>query len=108
MLVGLSEIENAFNDGFRSPYAIRDFLLHASKRWVRAPRYVVLVGEGSFDYRNLLGQNDSLVPSFLRRGTLGIYAADNALASPDEDTLPLMAIGRIPVTTEEQLNAYVR
>ena len=107
MLVGVSEIENAFNDGFRSPYAIRDFLLYASKHWTRAPRYVVLVGEGSFDYRNLLGQNDSLVASLLRRGNLGIYAADNALGSAGEPTLPLMAIGRIPVTTEAQLETYV-
>ena len=106
MIVGLSTIENEFQHGFRGPEAIRQFLRRA-RRWQSAPRYVVLLGEGSLDYRNLLGHADSLVPPLLRRGTQGIFVSDNALGANKGSSLPAMAIGRIPVVSEDELASYV-
>ena len=107
-IVSLSEIANEFAHGYPGAHGIRAFLRHASRRWQMAPRYVVLLGEGSFDVRNLLGHDDSLVPPMLRAGALGMYAADNAYGSSSASTsLPEMAIGRIPVTSPDGLAAYV-
>ena len=107
MIVGLSMIENEFQHGFRGPEAIRRFL-QSARRWQRAPRYVVLLGEGSLDFRNLLGHDDSLVPPLLRRSTHGIFASDNAFGtSHGGSSLPAMAIGRIPVVSEDELTIYV-
>ena len=108
MVVTVEEIENEFASGFPTPHAIRDFLRYTNDRWLRAPRYVVLVGEGSWDYRNVYGLSDSLVPPLMELGTNGIYASDNSLADVvGDDALPEMAIGRIPVATTEELDAYV-
>ena len=72
------------------------------------PRYVVLVGEGTLDYRNLQGFGDSRAcrRSWCRREG-GLFPSDNRLADVDGDGRPDMAIGRIPVLTAAELDAYV-
>ena len=108
-IVTRSEIENEFSDGFRSPAAVRRFLEHARRRWQRSPRYVVLVGEGSLDYRDLLGHGDSALAPVMARSADGLYASDGALAPENDDSaLPALAIGRIPVATPDELAGYVQ
>ncbi len=108
MVVDIEHIYNEFSYGFPNPHAIRDFLTYSHKRWRRAPRYVALVGTGSFDYRDLLGIGDNLVPTLMARGTQGIFASDNTLAGVvGNGELLDVAIGRIPVSTETELDAYL-
>ena len=46
---------NEFNYGIYNPKAIRDFLSYAYNNWKKSPRYVVLAGNGTYDYKNNLG-----------------------------------------------------
>jgi hypothetical protein len=99
---------DGFNHGISNPYAVRDFLSHAYRKWRRPPRYVVLVGKGSLDYKDLDGLGGNLVPPLLVATKDGLYASDNRFADVEgDDGIPEMAIGRIPVLTNEELEDYL-
>ncbi len=55
MVVLLPDIYDAFNFGIANPEAVRDFLEYAWHNWRKAPRYVVRVGDGSHDYKDIRG-----------------------------------------------------
>ena len=49
-VVNVNDIYDQFNHGIIDPHAIRDFLAHAAAHWpAPALRYVLLVGDASFD-----------------------------------------------------------
>jgi hypothetical protein len=54
-LIDIEDLYDEFSFGNKSPRAIKDFLASAKARWSRAPRFVLLVGDASFDPRNYLG-----------------------------------------------------
>ncbi|MBU1708221.1 hypothetical protein KKB28_09975, partial [bacterium] len=60
MRVKLSDVYDEFGWGNTDPVAIRDFLLYAYNNWrgssgaEQAPRYLLLVGDGNYDYRGNL------------------------------------------------------
>ena len=52
MRVRLTDVYDEFSWGVRDPVAIRDFLKYAYENWQGPPKYVLLVGDGDYDYRN--------------------------------------------------------
>ena len=109
MVVDLEDIYDEFNFGIPSPHAIREFLRYAYTSWSSAPKYVLLAGNGTFDYKNLLGYGDNLLPPVMVGTEYGLFASDNYLADVlHDDGVPEMAIGRIPAANEEQFAAFVK
>ena len=108
MVVNLEDIMDEFNYGISSPIAIHDFLAYAYYNWEKAPRYVVLAGEGTYDYKDNMGLGDNLVPTMVVSTPSGLFPSDNYFADADGDRLPDMAIGRLPVLTAEELQDLVR
>ena len=106
-VVLLEDVMDEFNHGISNPHAIREFLKHAHQYWTKAPRFVVLAGAGHLDYKNALGLGGNLVPPLLASTANGLYASDNRFADLNEDGWPELAIGRIPVVTASELEAYV-
>ena len=54
VLVDVQDIYDEFNHGIVHPRAIRDFIDHAYRRWLKpAPRFVLLVGDASWDTKNV-------------------------------------------------------
>ena len=104
MVVMVEDIMDEFNYGISSPKALHDFLGHAYRNWIRHPRYVLLAGEGTYDYRDNLGHGDNLVPVKMLATPLGLVPSDNYFADVDGDHIPDMAIGRLPVATDMELN----
>lgn len=51
-VVTVTDIYDRFGDGFLGPEPIRDFLRHAWEHWQPRPRYVLLFGDASWDYKN--------------------------------------------------------
>ena len=107
MVVNLENIMDEFNYGIYSPWAIKDFLTYAHYNWVKPPKYVVLVGEGTYDYKDNKGNGDNLVPTMIVKTPDGLFASDNILADADGDHLPDVAIGRLPVLTAEELQTLI-
>ncbi len=105
-VVDIEDIYDEFNHGIKNADAIWSFLHHAHTRWRTGPRYVVLAGEGSFDYKNYLGYGDSIVPTLLTPTPQGLFPSDNLYADVvGNDWLPEMAIGRLPVIDAAELVA---
>jgi hypothetical protein len=108
MIVDVEDIMDEFNHGLYKPEAIRDFLSFAYRNWKKAPRYVVLAGEGTFDYKDNQGYTDNLVPAMLVATPYGLFASDNRYADVyGNDGVPEMAIGRLPVMTPEELETVI-
>ena len=63
-LIDVEDIYDEFSYGTKTPQAIKDFLTRASTSWQTPPRFVLLVGDASFDPRNYLGLgNQDFLPT---------------------------------------------
>jgi len=109
-VVTIEQVYDEFSYGLADPTAIRDFLSYAHQHWARpAPRYVLLVGDASYDYRdNLQAPNKNLLPTYLvQTHFVGETASDNWFVDFDGDSLPEMAIGRLPVSSAAEARIVV-
>ena len=103
-VVDVEDIYDEFNWGIVNADAIWSFLRYAYTRWLVAPRYVLLAGEGSSDYKDYLGFGDSVIPTLLAPTPHGLFASDNLYVDVQgNDWLPEMAVGRLPVISAEEL-----
>jgi hypothetical protein len=102
-IVAVDDIMNEFNFGLSSPEAIKQFLAYAYSYWIRAPKYVLLAGAGTWDYRDNKGEGGNLIPPAMVHTSYGLSTSDNYLADIDEDHVPEMAIGRLPVLTPQEM-----
>ena len=109
MVVKLEDIMNEFNYGISSPEAIKKFLSTAYSKWRKSPRYVVLAGDGSMDYKDNLGLRWK--PHTIQRWYLppyGLSISDNYLADVNGDHVPEIAIGRLPVISPDELQTVIQ
>jgi hypothetical protein len=107
-LVDVEDIYDEFNFGEKSPKAIKDFLTLAKANWGKPPRFVLLVGDASFDPRNYLGLGDfDFVPTKLIDTVYLETASDDWFVDFNSDGLPEMAIGRLPVQTSDEASIVV-
>jgi hypothetical protein len=108
IVVDLQDVMDEFGDGIDSPHAIEAFLAYARLHWSPAPRFVLLAGAGSFDYKDNLGLGGNLVPPLMAGTPSGLFASDNRFVDLDgDDLVPEIAIGRVPVLTAAELDAYI-
>ncbi len=106
--VDVNDVYWEFADGDRDPFAIRDFLAFATENWAVGPRFAVLIGNGNLDYRDLLGHGDNWIPPALAVTDGGLFPSDSMLADfVGDDGVPEVAIGRFPVSSEEQLRGIL-
>ncbi len=103
----VEDIYDEFNRGVVSPWAIRDFLHHASENWAEPPEYAFLAGDGSIDSKNYDGLGECLVPAPFAVTVDGLVPSDNLLADwVGDDGVPDVAIGRLPAQQAAELAAY--
>ena len=110
MVVDVQDIYNQFNYGVFSPQAIKDFLAYAHSYWRGpAPLFVLLAGDATFDYQDYMELGvENLVPAYLVYSSgFGETVSDNWYADIDDDALPEMFIGRLPVNTPAELSAVI-
>ncbi len=106
LVVDVQDIYDEFAHGLADPGAIQAFI-RQSQRWQRKPRYVVLVGGGNFDYRNILGTGTNWVSPLMWGGVNGLYASDTLLGDVDGDGVPEVAVGRVPAQSTAEVLSYV-
>jgi hypothetical protein len=72
------------------------------------PAYVLLVGDGSYDYKDYLGYGYPLVPTEMVATPEGFFPSDNVLADIiGNDGVPEFAVGRIPAVDTAELDQYI-
>ena len=104
----IDELVDQFAFGIKKhPLSIKNFIAFARAYYAVSPKYVLLLGKGvTYDqYRynesRPVTERINLVPTF------GNPGSDNILASSDYDATPEIPIGRLSVTTGDEINAYL-
>jgi len=108
-IVDVEDVYDEITGGEFTPVAIQDFVRRIAKSWHPAPRYLLLVGSATYDYRNYLGgAGVNLVPTMLVDTTF-VEAADDAYFGTLDDShvAPDLFVGRIPAATSSELEAIV-
>ena len=117
------QVYNEFSSGMADPAALRDFIKmyydKAAGDTTRQPRYVLLLGDASYDYKDRLKNNTNYVPAYengLSLDPLSTYTSDDFFGFLDDNedinsalvtNLLDVGIGRIPAQTTAQANAFV-
>lgn len=117
--IPLQAVYDQFNGGMVEPQAIRRFMQVAAANWNPAPRFLLLVGDATYDPRGYLAPDEAnRLPAFLIPTTFGgETASDFGFAHlsgpvwpPQDANLPLqpdLAVGRIPARSPGQVTALV-
>ena len=104
-LVDVNSIYNEYSDGHRSAESIAKFIQDAHKK---GTKYVLLVGNTHTDMLNNVTNNPSQIPSLYRATEHEKWVlSDSAYADVNGDDVPDLAIGRFPVSNNEELNNMV-
>ncbi len=110
-IVDIEDVYDEFSFGEKSPQALKDFVTRARSSWKRAPRFLVLAGDATMDPRDYAGLGGAdFVPTKqvpMARVSLET-ASDDWFADGDDDGVPEMAVGRLPVRTAAQAATVVR
>ncbi len=107
-VVEIEDIYDQFSFGQKQPRAVKEFLASTRTNWQKAPRFVLLVGDASFDPKSYLGAGDfDLVPSQFLDTAFMETTSDDALVDFNQDGLPEMFIGRLPVRSGSETAALV-
>lgn len=111
-VVDVQDVYDEFGYGLMSAEAIRDFLAFAYSQWQGpAPSHVLLVGDGTYDFRRYLATSmPTYLPPYLEMvdPDLGETATDNRfVAVSGNDILPDMNIGRLPANSAAEATAMV-
>ena len=113
------QIFNEFSSGMRDPVAIRHFLKmfydRAGGDPLLYPRFCVIIGDCSYDYRNRLNSNSDYVITYESKESLttGTYSTDDFYVILDDSEIMRgtdlmdMAVGRLPVATLEEAEGMV-
>ncbi|NOZ56503.1 MAG: hypothetical protein GXO73_06910 [Calditrichaeota bacterium] len=106
-MIDVQDLYDEFSFGSKSPAALKSFLERTRSAWEKAPRYVLLLGDASYDPRDYLGYDEDLVPTKLIDTDVFETASDDWFADFDNDGVPEMAVGRLPVDSVDEARAVV-
>jgi hypothetical protein len=110
LAVSIDDVYSEFGFGEPRPEAVRELLAYAYHHWRKpAPRYVLLFGDGTYDFKDYLGTGvRNQVPPLMVKTSYLWTASDPAYAAVNgDDILPDLAIGRLPVQNPEEARAMV-
>jgi hypothetical protein len=113
-LIAVDDIYDDFSFGKFDPLAIKHFLHYTTENWMPYPKYVLLVGDATYDLKNNLGKDNP--PNFVPMYELGTYLSGDPVFS--RNTLyegeyvnfgqgEVMCLGRITVRTRQEVRDYI-
>jgi hypothetical protein len=115
IIVTTDQIYNEFSGGVLDVVAIRDYIAYAFYNWNIRPSFVCLLGDGSFDYKNIRSNQINYVPAWELthpqiHQVYGLTTDDFFVNVVDGQNLidkPDLAIGRIPANSLAEGNNYI-
>ncbi len=106
-VVDVEAVYHAFGHGLKTPKALRAFLARLAEDDRTRPRWVLLAGAGDFDFKGRYGLGGNELPPLMVSTPAGLLASDNALVDFDDDGAPDLTVGRLPVRSRQELDAYL-
>ncbi len=123
IVVSTEQVYNEFGSGTADPTAIRDFVKMYYDKFgsspVNKPKYLLLFGDASFDYKDRIVANTNLVPAYqnnLALDPLSSYASDDFFGFLDNNedinsglviNLLDIGIGRVPAKNADEAKNFV-
>jgi hypothetical protein len=117
MTVTPTQVYSEFSYGVQKSKALKDFMNTALTNWSKPPRFLLILGDGTFDPNDY---NVTGLPANQRaareRGTLPApiivgrfidFSSDNYFVSPDTTHVPRISVGRLPTNDPEKIKAYI-
>ncbi|OGU39632.1 MAG: hypothetical protein A2X61_11370 [Ignavibacteria bacterium GWB2_35_12] len=108
LIVRTDYIYNEFGSGIPDPTAIRDYIVYAFTYWTIKPSYVILWGDGHFDYKNISSNKTNYVLPYESDDNTDSFDAVASYTSDDyfarvfgDDKLVDIGIGRITIDSDE-------
>ncbi len=116
--IPISALYDQFSGGRTDPAAIRDFLRAAYYNWAVRPQFVTLLGDASYDFKDLrglagAGRPGTLIPSYENGFDFGLdrqFASDDWMLNVDNavQVIPDFFGGRIPAEDASTALGYVK
>ena len=108
-VVPVESIYDQFNYGYPEPVAIQHFVKHAVANWAIPPKFLLLVGDATYDPRGFLypDEENQIPAEFIQTVYGGETASDLIYTQLNDDPWPDLAVGRIPARTAEQVKDFV-
>ncbi|MBS1643320.1 MAG: type IX secretion system sortase PorU [Bacteroidetes bacterium] len=122
-----NQIYNEFSSGIKDPTAIRDFIKmyydKAGTDSTKKPKYVLLLGAASYDYKNRLAYNTNYVPAYESANALdplSTYVSDdffglindsdniNTATTSSTNNILNVGIGRLPARNKTEAAIMVQ
>lgn len=94
-VVRIEDVYDEFNYGVLSADCIRNFLEYAKNNWQTPPKYVLLLGDASYDPKNYLGTGGNFLPTRMVDTVYSEAPSDETMADFNNDGLAEIAVGRI-------------
>ncbi len=118
LVLDLNQVYNEFSGGLIDPVAMRNFLKFAYNNWSTRPVYVLFLGDGSFDYKNIYNLSfKNFVPPIERTditmNEIQSYNSDDFICDINENfAIPTevrtdFSNGRFCINTLSEANAIV-
>ena len=112
MVIKVNDIYNEFSWGLFDPTAIRDFIKHGYENYNPQPAYVLLCGDGTYDYKNIISNiHKNWVPTYQTTElseNINRTSDDWFVTVHGSDNKPDLAIGRFPVQSAEEVENVVK
>lgn len=111
LVTTVDNIYDEFNDGIKSPHAIREFVSYAYREWRESPTYVLLIGDAVFGQIAPTDVPTMHVQTYIFGATASdawFVMVDGIDASGQLDLIPDLQIARIPAQNRDDLLAYLQ
>lgn len=115
-VVTVGDVFNDFSFGKYDPLAIKHFLYYTTNNWTTIPKYIFLVGDATYDYKNNLGKENppNFVPMYedgtMLTGNPGIPPWQNSIYEGEYVNFgggEAMVLGRITVRTTQEVRDFI-
>jgi hypothetical protein len=111
IVVDVQQIYNEFGGGMLTPAAIRNYLRYVSANWSLPPRYVLLFGDGDYDFKRILGESSpNWLPPWEKPGSFVPYYTfpwDDAFGIFTGSDRVNLGIGRLTVRSLQEATTVV-
>ena len=108
-VVDIERVYDHYSCGVVEAEAIRQFLRDVWRLGGKRLKYLLLIGDDTFDPNNYLGLDQTcFIPSLTTMDQeFGRIPSENLYADMNDDGIPEVAIGRLPVSTAAQMESVV-
>ena len=111
LVVNIEDVFNEYSGGLIDPLAVRDFLVAARSNWTMRPRYILLFGNGHYDYKNIRNPAQNWILPYESLESVHqilSYASDDVLARLVQgDSRVTVGIGRLPAKSLDEARSMV-